>query len=95
MNMKNKNEAFTFLDQYKLGSNFVSSQFLATYSQDDTVRPHVVRMKLQKLNDLGYETLFHSIYSNDLSHNKCYFFKHLHTFNVPLPKNILFQRRRN
>ena len=56
----------------------------------DNARPHVSRMKLQKLTDLGYETLPHPPYSPDLSFTQLPFFKYLDTFNakrnVSVPK---------
>lgn len=46
----------------------------------DNARPHVARLTLQKLTDLGYETLPHPPYSPDLSPTDYHFFKHLSTF---------------
>ncbi|KAF2362312.1 Transposase type 1 [Trinorchestia longiramus] len=46
----------------------------------DNARPHVARMTLQKLTDLRYETLPHSLHSPDLFPTDYYFFKHLDTF---------------
>lgn len=46
----------------------------------DNARPHVSRMTLQKLNELGYETLPHPAYSPDLSPTDYHFFKHLDNF---------------
>jgi histone-lysine N-methyltransferase SETMAR len=48
----------------------------------DNARPHVARPTLQKLNELGYETLPHPPYSPDLSPTDYYFFstKHLDHF---------------
>ncbi|KAF2355521.1 Transposase type 1 [Trinorchestia longiramus] len=43
----------------------------------DNARPHVARMTVQKLTELGYETLPHSPYSPDLSPTDYYLFKHL------------------
>ena len=46
----------------------------------DNARPHVARMTLQKLTDLGYETLPHPPYSPDLSPTDYHLFKHLAAF---------------
>ncbi|KAF2355031.1 Transposase type 1 [Trinorchestia longiramus] len=46
----------------------------------DNARPHVARMTVQKLTELGYETLPHLPYSPDLSPTYYYLFKHLSTF---------------
>lgn len=46
----------------------------------DNARPHVARSTLQKLNELGYETLPHPAYSPDLSPTDYHFFKHLDNF---------------
>ena len=46
----------------------------------DNARPHVARSTLQKLNELGYETLPHPPYSPDLSPTDDHFFKHLDNF---------------
>ena len=46
----------------------------------DNARPHVARSTLQKLNELGYETLPHPAYSPDLSPTDFHFFKHLEIF---------------
>lgn len=46
----------------------------------DNARPHVARPTLQKLNELGYETLPHPPYSPDLSPTDYHFFKHLDNF---------------
>ena len=46
----------------------------------DNARPHVARMTLQKLTDLGYETLPHPPYSPDLSLTDYHLFKHLAAF---------------
>lgn len=46
----------------------------------DNARPHVSRKTLQKLNDLGYETLPHPAYSPDLSPTDYHIFKHLDNF---------------
>lgn len=43
----------------------------------DNARPHVSQMTLQKLIELGYETLSHPPYSPDLSPTDYHFFKHL------------------
>ncbi|CAK9826443.1 Histone-lysine N-methyltransferase SETMAR [Anthophora retusa] len=43
----------------------------------DNARPHVAQLTLQKLNELGYETLPHPAYSPDLSPTDYHFFKHL------------------
>jgi histone-lysine N-methyltransferase SETMAR len=43
----------------------------------DNARPHVAQSTLQKLNELGYETLPHPPYSPDLSTTDYHFFKHL------------------
>ncbi|KAF2368840.1 hypothetical protein FHG87_000395 [Trinorchestia longiramus] len=43
----------------------------------DNTCPHAARMTLQKLTDLGYETLLHPPYSPDLSLTDYHFFKHL------------------
>lgn len=49
----------------------------------DNARPHVAQPTLQKLNELGYETLPHPPYSPDLSLTDYYFFKHLDNFQKP------------
>lgn len=46
----------------------------------DNARPHVSRLTLQKLNELGYEVLPHPPYSPDLSPTDFHFFKHLDAF---------------
>ncbi|KAF2367367.1 Transposase type 1 [Trinorchestia longiramus] len=46
----------------------------------DNARPHVARMTVQKLTELGYETLPHPPYSPDLSPTDYHLFKHLSTF---------------
>lgn len=46
----------------------------------DNARPHVAQLTLQKLNELGYETLPHPPYSPDLSPTDYHFFKHLDNF---------------
>ena len=46
----------------------------------DNARPHVSQVTLQKLNELGYETLPHPPYSPDLSPTDYHFFKHLDNF---------------
>ncbi|KAF2351785.1 EGF-like domain [Trinorchestia longiramus] len=46
----------------------------------DNVRPHVARMTVQKLTELGYETLPHPPYSPDLSPTDYHLFKHLSAF---------------
>lgn len=46
----------------------------------DNARSHVARLSLQKLNQLGYETLPHPAYSPDLSPTDYHFFKHLQNF---------------
>ena len=43
-------------------------------------QPHVAKPTLQKLNELGYETLPHPPYSPDLSPTDYHFFKHLDNF---------------
>lgn len=46
----------------------------------DNARPHVAQSTLQKLNELGYQTLPHPPYSPDLSPTDYHFFKHLDNF---------------
>ncbi|KAF2348802.1 Transposase type 1 [Trinorchestia longiramus] len=46
----------------------------------NNARPHVARMTVQKLTELGYETLPHPPYSPDLSPTDYHLFKHLSTF---------------
>ncbi|KAF2366918.1 Transposase type 1 [Trinorchestia longiramus] len=46
----------------------------------DNARPHVARMTVQKLTELGYETLLHPPYSPYLSPTDYHLFKHLSTF---------------
>ena len=46
----------------------------------DNARSHVARLSLQKLNQLGYETLSHPAYSPDLSPTDYHLFKHLQNF---------------
>jgi len=46
----------------------------------DNARPHISKVTLQKLNELGYETLLHPPYSPDLSPTDFYFFRHLYNF---------------
>ena len=46
----------------------------------DNARPHGARVTIQKLHQLGYETLPHPPYSPDLSPTDYHFFKHLDTF---------------
>ena len=53
----------------------------------DTARPHVARVTLQNVTDLGYETFPHPPFSPDLSPTDYHFFSSI------CPKKILFQRR--
>lgn len=46
----------------------------------DNARPHVSRIVVQKLHELGYETLPHPPYSPDLAPTDFHFFKHLEHF---------------
>ena len=46
----------------------------------DNARPHVAQLTLQKLNELGYDTLPHPPHSPDLSPTDYHFFKHLDNF---------------
>uniref|UniRef100_A0AAF5DCR7 Mos1 transposase HTH domain-containing protein n=1 Tax=Strongyloides stercoralis TaxID=6248 RepID=A0AAF5DCR7_STRER len=46
----------------------------------DNARPHVSKKTLQKLGELGYETLPHPAYSPDLAPTDFHFFKHLDHF---------------
>uniref|UniRef100_A0AAF5D0J7 HTH_48 domain-containing protein n=1 Tax=Strongyloides stercoralis TaxID=6248 RepID=A0AAF5D0J7_STRER len=46
----------------------------------DNTRPHVAQPALQKLNELGYETLPHPPHSPDLLPTDYHFFKHLNDF---------------
>ncbi|KAF2355089.1 Transposase type 1 [Trinorchestia longiramus] len=46
----------------------------------DNARPHVARMTVQKLTELGYETSPHPPYFQDLSPTNYHLFKHLSTF---------------
>uniref|UniRef100_A0A0N5CCE7 HTH_48 domain-containing protein n=1 Tax=Strongyloides papillosus TaxID=174720 RepID=A0A0N5CCE7_STREA len=46
----------------------------------DNAKPHVSKMTLQKLCELGYEILPHPPYSPDLSPTDHHFFKHLNNF---------------
>ena len=46
----------------------------------ENARPQVAKLTLQKLNELGYETLPHPPYSPDLSPTDYHFFKHLENF---------------
>uniref|UniRef100_A0A663MRX9 Histone-lysine N-methyltransferase SETMAR n=1 Tax=Athene cunicularia TaxID=194338 RepID=A0A663MRX9_ATHCN len=46
----------------------------------DNVQPHVALSTLQRLNELGYETLIHPPYSPDLLPTDYHFFKHLNSF---------------
>ena len=46
----------------------------------DNARPHIARLTMQLLNELGYETLSHPPYSPDLSPTDYHFFKHLDIF---------------
>ena len=46
----------------------------------DNAQPHITKLTLQKLNEIGYETLFHPPYSPDLSSTDYHFFKHLNNF---------------
>ncbi|KAF2368415.1 Transposase type 1 [Trinorchestia longiramus] len=46
----------------------------------DNARPHVARMIIQKLTELGNETLPHPPYSPNLSPTDYHLFKHLSTF---------------
>lgn len=43
----------------------------------DNARPHVAHMTVQKLNELGYETLPYLPYSPDLSPTDYNFFKNI------------------
>ena len=54
-----------FLHEFNLGHNFVLWHCSATCCQDDTARPQVAWMTLQKLTDLGCEILPHLPYSLD------------------------------
>ena len=46
----------------------------------DNAKPHVSKKTLQKLSELGYETLPHPAYSPDLAPTDFHFFKHLDNF---------------
>ena len=46
----------------------------------DNAWPHVAKLTLHKLNELGYETLPHPLYSLELSPTNYHFFKHLDNF---------------
>ncbi|KOC58919.1 Histone-lysine N-methyltransferase SETMAR, partial [Habropoda laboriosa] len=46
----------------------------------DNARPHVSQITVQKLNELGYETLPHPPYSPDLSPTDYHLFNHLENF---------------
>ena len=46
----------------------------------DNARPHVAKTTLQKLNELGYETLPHPPYSPDLLPTDYHFLRHLENF---------------
>jgi [histone H3]-lysine36 N-dimethyltransferase SETMAR len=46
----------------------------------DNARPHIAKLTVQKLNQLGYEILSHPPYSPDLSPTDYHFFKHLDNF---------------
>ena len=46
----------------------------------DNARPHVAKMTIQKLTELGYETLPHPPYSPDLSPTDYHFFQALNTY---------------
>lgn len=46
----------------------------------DNARPHVSKITVQKLHELGYETLTHPPYSPDLAPTDYHFFKHLDHF---------------
>ena len=46
----------------------------------DNAQLHIAKPILQKLNELGYETLPHPPYSPDLSPTDYHFFKHLDNF---------------
>ncbi|KAF2363313.1 hypothetical protein FHG87_005940 [Trinorchestia longiramus] len=46
----------------------------------DNARLHVARMTVQKLTELGYNTLPHPLYSPDLLPADYHLFKHLSTF---------------
>ena len=46
----------------------------------DNVQPRVTQPTLQKLNELGYGVLSHSLYSPDLSLTNRHFSKHLNNF---------------
>ena len=56
---KKKNGMYIyFLHEFKFDNYFVSWQLSAKWCQDDTSRPHVTKMTLQKHSGLGYEN-FH------------------------------------
>ncbi|KOC64354.1 Histone-lysine N-methyltransferase SETMAR, partial [Habropoda laboriosa] len=46
----------------------------------NNARPHVSQITVQKLNELGYETLPHPSYSPDLSPTDYHLFNHLENF---------------
>lgn len=46
----------------------------------DNARPHTAKMTLQKLKDLGYETLPHPPYSPDIAPTDYHFFRSLANF---------------
>uniref|UniRef100_A0A0N5BJP4 Histone-lysine N-methyltransferase SETMAR n=1 Tax=Strongyloides papillosus TaxID=174720 RepID=A0A0N5BJP4_STREA len=46
----------------------------------DNAKPHVSKRTVQKLRELGYETLPHPAYSSDLPPADYQFFKHLNNF---------------
>ena len=70
---------------------FCMSSCLVKILFHDNVQPHLARIMLQKLTDLGCETFPHPPYSSDLSPTDYYFLKHLNTFFKK--KKIPFQRR--
>ena len=46
----------------------------------DNARPHVCKMTLEKIKELGYETLVHPQYSPDLAQTDYHLFKHMAAF---------------
>ncbi|KOC67386.1 Histone-lysine N-methyltransferase SETMAR, partial [Habropoda laboriosa] len=46
----------------------------------DNAQPHVLQITVQKLNELGYETLSHPPYSPDLPPTDYHLFNHLENF---------------
>ena len=80
-------------DTYIFFSYFGMSSTLVLILLNDNARPHVAKVTLQKLIDLGYKTWPHPLYSPDLSPSDNHFPKHQDTF-LRQKHNILKEKQK-